>query len=88
MKITFHESTQVPVTIIMKPEIKAKILGCRNGITKINAFFPYPQGATICYTRTRSKVAPGGIDTFDSRFIHHQKSQSCEFPELHQKFHA
>lgn len=89
MIITFHESNQVPVTIHMKnPEIKAKVLGIRNGVTKLNVFYPFPQGATIAYTRTKPKVAPGLIDTFDQRFVHHPKSPSHEFPELHTEFHA
>jgi len=70
------------------PQIKAKVLGHRNNVTKLNIFFPFPKGATIGYTRTPNKVAPGAIEEFDLRFVHWPGSPSCEFPELHEEFHA
>lgn len=94
ISIIFHKSKQVPVTVMKEPIkyfpknplVKAKTLGNRNGVTKINAFLP--TGATICYTRQPLKVALGQTQEYDLRFIHYPNSPSHQFPELHAEFHA
>ena len=87
--ITFCKavSFNVPVTIdrIMKTPLfpKAKVLGHRNNVAKINVFMP--TGAIIGYTRSPIKVALGGIQDFDARFLHFPTDPM--FRELHSEFH-
>ena len=86
--ITFLPTTSFNVPVhIMKANtfVKAKILGSRNHVTKLNVFLP--TGATIAYTRSPITKSPGEIQDFDRRFIHFHETDLQMFTELHRDFH-
>ena len=63
-----------------------KILGTRNGITKLNAH--RPTGAEIAYTTATPTEQLGSTGAFDPRDIHYQEVPGSQFGELRILFHT
>jgi len=80
-----NNSYNVPVTPMKTNTIRAKILGHRNNITKLNVFTK--QGAIIGYTRSPLLLAPGNNTEYDKRWVHTNEAE-IEFQNCRKEFHS